>query len=170
MLIMAPPLRSKNNVEALWKCLETGWVDTLGSDHAPHTLSEKSASSVWDVKVGLPGLETTLPLILTQVRKNRLSLGQVVQLLAEKPAEIYGLKDRGYLEQGLNADLTVVDFNQKFKIDAAKLKSKAKYSPFNGWDVVGKPVKTFVDGSLVFDEGEIVAKTGSAPIVRRVSV
>jgi dihydroorotase-like cyclic amidohydrolase len=64
----------------------------------------------------------------------------------------------------------VVDFNQKFKIDAAKLKSKAKYSPFNGWDVVGKPVKTFVDGSLVFDEGEIVAKTGSAPIVRRVSV
>jgi dihydroorotase (multifunctional complex type) len=170
MLIMAPPLRSKNNVEALWKCLETGWVDTLGSDHAPHTLSEKSASSVWDVKVGLPGLETTLPLILTQVRKNRLSLGQVVQLLAEKPAEIYGLKDRGYLEQGLNADLTVVDFNQKFKIDAAKLKSKAKYSPFNGWDVVGKPVKTFVDGSLVFDEGEIVAKTGSAPIVRRASV
>ncbi len=170
MLIMAPPLRSKSNVDALWKGVETARVDTLGSDHAPHSLSEKSASSVWDVKVGVPGLETTLPLILTQVRKNRLSLGQAVQLLAEKPAEIYGLKDRGYLEQGLNADLTVVDFNQKFKIDASKFKSKAKYSPFNGWDVVGKPVKTFVDGSLVYDEGEIVAKTGSASIVRRENV
>ena len=66
----------------------------------------------------------------------------MVQLLAEKPAEIYGLKDRGYLEQGMNADLTVVDFNNKFKIDASKFKSKAKYSPYDGWEVLGKPVKT----------------------------
>ena len=100
MLIMAPPLRNKDQVEALWKGLETGSVDTLGSDHAPHALSEKSASSVWDVKVGVPGLETTLPLMLTQVRKNQLSLAQVVQLLAEKPAEIYGLNDRGQLRTG----------------------------------------------------------------------
>ena len=118
----------------VWK---QGWVDTLGSDHAPHALSEKSASSVWDVKVGVPGLETTLPLILTHVKKNRLSLAQAVQLLAEKPAEIYGLNDRGRLEQGKNADLTVVDFNSKFKIDASKFKSKAKYSPYDGWEVVG---------------------------------
>ena len=170
LLIMAPPLRSKNHVEALWKGLEAGWVDALGSDHAPHALSEKSASSVWDVKVGVPGLETTLPLILTLVKKNRLSLAQAVQLLAEKPAEIYGLNDRGRLEQGKNADLTVVDFNRKFKIDASKFKSKAKYSPYDGWEVQGKPVKTFVNGLLVFDEGEIVAKAGSGSIVRRGNV
>ena len=170
LLIMAPPLRSKNHVEALWKGLEAGWIDALGSDHAPHALSEKSASSVWDVKVGVPGLETTLPLILTLVKKNRLSLAQVVQLLAEKPAEIYGLNDRGRLEQGKNADLTVVDFNRKFKIDASKFKSKAKYSPYDGWEVQGKPVKTFVNGLLVFDEGEIVAKAGSGSIVRRGNV
>jgi dihydroorotase (multifunctional complex type) len=167
MLIMAPPLRTKSHVEALWRGLEEGSVDTLGSDHSPHALSEKSASSVWDVKVGLPGLETTLPLILTQVKKNRLSLFQVIQLLAEKPAEIYGLNDCGRLEQGKNADLSVIDFNQKFKIVASKFKSKAKYSPYDGWEVVGKPVKTFVNGSLVFDEGEIVAKAGSGSIVRR---
>ena len=129
MLIMAPPVRSKDQVEALWKGLEAGWIDSLGSDHAPHTLEEKSASSVWDVKVGVPGLETTLPLILTEVRKNRLSLNQALSLLAEKPAEIFGLSDRGRLEQGKNADLTVVDFNSKFKIDASKFKSKAKFSP-----------------------------------------
>ena len=171
LLIMTPPLRSKNHVEALWKGLEAGWIDALGSDHAPHALSEKSASSVWNVKVGVPGLETTLPLILMLVKKNRLSLAQAVQLLAEKPAEIYGLNDRGHLEQGKNADLTVVDFNRKFKIDASKFKSKAKYSPYDGWEVQGKLVKTFVNGLLVFDEeGEIVAKAGSGSIVRRGNV
>jgi dihydroorotase len=167
MLIMAPPLRDKIQVEALWKALEEGSVDTLGSDHAPHALSEKSASSIWDVKIGVPGLETTLPLMLTQVRKNRLSLTQVVQLLAEKPAEIYGLNNCGRLEKGKNADLTIVDFNQKFKIDASKFKSKAKYSPYDGWEVAGKPVRTYVDGLLVFEEDEIVAKAGIGSIVRR---
>jgi dihydroorotase len=167
LLIMAPPLRSENHIEALWKGLEDGWVDALGSDHAPHALSEKSAGSVWDVKVGVPGLETTLPLIITQVKKNRLTFAQAVQLLAEKPAEIFGLTGSGRLEQGRNADLTVVDFNCKFKIDASKFKSKAKYSPYDGWEVQGKPVKTIVNGLLVFDEGEIVAKAGSGIIVRR---
>ena len=167
MLIMAPPLRGKSHVEALWRGLDTGSVDALGSDHAPHALAEKSASSVWDVKVGVPGLETTLPLLLTFVKKNQLSLTQLVKLLAEGPAEIYGLTNCGRLEQGKNADLTVVDFNQKFKIDASKFNSKAKYSPYDGWEVVGKPVKTFVNGLLVFEEGEIVAKTGTGSIIRR---
>ena len=71
---MAPPLRDKIHLEALWKGLEDGAVDTIGSDHAPHTKEEKSASSVWDVKVGVPGLETTLPLIMTLIKKNRLTI------------------------------------------------------------------------------------------------
>ena len=167
LVIMAPPLRSEEQVEALWKSVDDGTVDTLGSDHAPHALSEKSSDNVWDVKVGVPGLETTLPLILTQVKKNRLTLAQAVHLLAEKPAEIFGMEDSGRLEQGKNADLTVVDYNQKFKIDASKFKSKAKYSPYNGWEVNGKPSKTFVNGLLVYDEGEIVVKPGSGSIVRR---
>lgn len=168
MVIMAPPLRNKSNVDALWRGLENGSIDTIGSDHAPHALNEKSADNVWDVKVGLPGLETTLPLILTLVKKNQLSLVQAVRLLAEKPAEIYGLIDRGRLEEGKNADLIIVDYNKRFKIDASKFKSKAKYSPYNGWEVVGQPVKTLVNGLVVFDEGEIVATPGSASIIRRV--
>jgi dihydroorotase (multifunctional complex type) len=166
MLIMMPPLRSPNHIEALWKGIADGWVDVIGSDHAPHTLDEKSAGSVWDVKVGVPGLETTLPLMLTMVKKNRVSLEQVVHLLAEKPAEIFRLKDRGTLEQGQKADLTVVDFNRKFKIDASKFHSKAKYSPYDGWEVQGKPVKTYVNGLLVMDDGEIVAKPGSGEVIR----
>jgi dihydroorotase (multifunctional complex type) len=166
MAIMAPPLRSKPHVNALWKGLEDGDVDTIGSDHAPHAQTEKAANNVWEVKVGIPGLETTLPLMITAVRKNRLSLSQVVQFLAEKPAEIYGLTNCGRLEQGKQADLTIVDLNQQFKINAAKFKSKAKFSPYDGWEVYGKPIKTIVNGTLVFDEGEIVAKGGSGFIVR----
>jgi dihydroorotase len=166
MLTMMPPLRGERHIEALWKGIADGWVDVLGSDHAPHALSEKSAGSVWDVKVGVPGLETTLPLMLTMVRKKRISLPRVIQLLSEKPAEIFNLIDRGSLAQGNKADLVVVDYNQKFRVDASKFQSKAKYSPFDGWEVQGRPVKTFVNGILVMDEQEIMVKPGSGEVIR----
>ena len=162
-----PPLRTRENVLALWRSVKEGTVDTIGSDHAPHTLQEKNAASVWDIKAGVPGLETTLPLILTVVHKNRLSLTRAIQLLSEKPAEIFQLHDRGHLEPGKNADLAVVDFNAKWIIDASKFKSKAKFSPFDKWEVQGKPVKTFVNGQLVLDEGEIVTKPGIGKLARR---
>lgn len=166
LVIMAPPLRSKLHVEALWKGIEDGSVDTLGSDHAPHTQEEKMSGNIWDVKPGVAGLETTLSLVMTLVKKGRLSLSQVVGLLAEKSAEIYGLIDRGRLEKGKNADLTIVDFNRQYKIDASKFKSKAKFSPYNGWEVWGKPVKTIVNGQVVFEDGEVIAKGGVGSILR----
>ena len=166
MLTIMPPLRGENNIEALWKGVNTGWVDVIGSDHAPHALREKSAGSVWDVEAGVPGLETTLPLMLTMVRKNRISLGHLVHLLSQKPAELFNLKDRGKLTQGRNADLTVIDFKRKFKINASKFYSKAKFSPFDGWEVQGCPVRTFVNGLSVMDEKEIVGKAGSGRIIR----
>ncbi len=165
--VTMPPLRSSEHVDALWKGIAEGTVDTIGSDHAPHTLEEKENRSIWDVKVGIPGLETTLPLMLTMVHKNRLTLARVVKLLIERPAEIFHIPNRARLEQGKNADLVVVDFRQKFKIDASKFLSKAKFSPFNGWEMQGKPVKTFVNGNLTMDDGAIVAKPGTGTIVRR---
>jgi dihydroorotase len=166
MLTIMPPLRGKSNIEALWKGVANSWVDVIGSDHAPHTLSEKSAGSVWDVKVGVPGLETTLPLMLTMVRKNKTSLGRMVQLLSEKPAELFNLRDRGSLAQGKNADLVVIDFKRKFRINASKFHSKAKFSPFDGWQVQGCPVKTYVNGLPIMDDMEIVAKAGSGKIIQ----
>ena len=166
LAIMTPPLRNRLQVDALWKGLGDRSVDTIGSDHAPHALEEKSANSVWDVKPGVPGLEVTLPLLLTMVRKNKITINQVVSLLSEKPAKIYGLSDRGRLETGLVADLTIVDYNRLFKIDASKFKTKAKFSPYNGWDVYGKSVKTIVNGTLVYDEGDIVAKGGVGAVLR----
>ena len=166
MLAMMPPLRSSSQVEALWNGIANGQVDVLGSDHAPHTLEEKSADRIWDAKVGVPGLETTLPLMLTQVAKQKLTLDRLVQLFSEKPAEIFKLKGRGRLEKGAKADLVAVDFKRKFKIDASKFHSKAKFSPYDGWEVQGNPVKTLVGGVLVMDEQEIVAKPGSGKIIR----
>lgn len=161
-----PPLRSRRDVEALWNALKLGLIDTIASDHAPHTIEEKKTESVWDTKPGIPGLETTLPLLLTQVNKKRLTLQEMVRLTSEKPATIFHLKDRGRLKEDYWADLVVVDMKQEHKVDSSKFFSKAKYSPFDGWKVKGKPLKTFVNGQLVYDDGEIVAKPGTGQIIR----
>jgi dihydroorotase len=87
--------------------------------------------------------------------------------MSEKPAEIFGLEGRGCLREGNCADITVVDLDREFKIDSSKFHSKAKFSPFDGRIVKGKPVKTFVNGKLIMDEGEIVAKAVSGRIIRR---
>jgi dihydroorotase len=167
LALTVPPVREKHHTEALWDGIKKGWIDILASDHAPHSSKEKKAKVIWDVKVGIPNLETMLSLMLTEVKRRRLSIADVVRLMAEKPAEIFKLKGRGCLKEGNNADLTVVDLNRKYKIEASKFHSKAKYSPFDQWTVEGKPVKTFVNGQLIMDDGEIVAKAGSGKIIRR---
>jgi len=161
-----PPLRTKKDVIALWSALKQGLIDVLASDHAPHTIEEKKVESIWDAKPGISGLETTLPLLLTQVSEGHLTIADLVRLTSEKPAEIFNLRNRGCLEEGNWADIVVVDINRKYKIDSSNFYSKAKYSPFDGWSVKGKPTKTFVNGQLVMDEGEIVAKPGTSQIVR----
>jgi len=167
LCLTMPPVRDKPNIEALWNGLQRGSIDTIASDHAPHVLKEKEAESVWDVKVGIPGLETTLPLLLTEVNRGRLSIGDVVRLTAEKPAELFKLKGKGLLKEGSDADLTVVDLYRKHKIDSSRFLSKAKYSPFDGREVEGKPTQTYVNGQLTMDAGEITAKPGSGRIIRR---
>ena len=167
LALTMPPVREKRHIAALWNGIKNSWIDILASDHAPHTLGEKKAKLVWDVKVGIPSLETTLPLLLTEVKCGRLSITHIVRLMSEKPAEIFKLKGKGHLKEGNNADLVAVDLDRKYKIDSSQFHSKAKYSPFDGWNVEGKPVKTFVNGRLVMDEGEIVAEAGSGGIIRR---
>ncbi|MGD8565490.1 MAG: dihydroorotase family protein [Candidatus Bathyarchaeota archaeon] len=165
--LTVPPVREKHHAQALLNGMNDGWIDILASDHAPHTLQEKEGNSVWGIKAGVPGLETMLPLMLTEVNRGRLSIRDLVRLMAEKPAQIFSLKNKGYLVEGGSADLTVIDLTRKFKINAAEFHSKSKHSPFNGLLVKGKPVKTFVGGQLVFDEGQVTGKTGTGEIVRK---
>jgi dihydroorotase (multifunctional complex type) len=167
MSLTVPPVREKVHAEALWMGIKDGTVDVVASDHAPHTLAEKTADVVWNVKTGVVGLETILPLLLTEVNRETLALQDVVRLMAENPAKIFGLKGRGFLGEGNSADLTVIDLKREGKIDASRFHSKAKFSPFDGWRFKGKPVKTFVNGKLVMDDGEIVGSAGSGRVLRR---
>lgn len=167
LAVTMPPLRDKVHVEALWDGIRNGSVDIVASDHAPHAFSEKKAENVWDVKVGVPGLETALPLLLTEVKRGRLSIGDVVRLMSERPSEIFRLRGKGVLKSGYDADFTVVDLDRKHRVIAADFRSKAKYSPFDGRVLAGKAVRTVVGGQLVMEDSEILAKPGSGEIVRR---
>ncbi|MFX0094083.1 MAG: dihydroorotase family protein [Candidatus Hodarchaeota archaeon] len=163
--ITDPPLRTDEDVSVLWSALKGGFIDMVASDHAPHALDEKDVESVWEAKPGIPGLETTLPLLLTQVNKSHLSLAELVRLTATAPANIFHFSNRGSLESGNRADIVVVDMKKEYKIASSVFFSKAKYSPFDGVQVRGKPVKTFVNGRLVMDGGEIVAEFGSGEVI-----
>jgi dihydroorotase len=160
-----PPLRTREDVSALWSALKRSFIDVIASDHAPHAFEEKNVDSVWEAKPGVPGLETTLSLLLTQVNEGCLSLAELVRLTAEEPAKIFRLSERGFLEEGNWADLVVVDVKREYVIDSSVFLSKARYSPFDGMRVKGKAVKTFVNGRLVMDEGEIIAEAGAGEVV-----
>jgi dihydroorotase len=163
--LTVPPLRGRDDMNALCAAIGSGSVDAIASDHAPHTFDEKNIVSVWNAKPGISGLETTLSLLLTQVNQDRFSVADLVRVTAEEPAKIFSLNGRGAIEVGNWADLVVVDMNQERKIDSSLFYSKAKYSPFDGVRVKGVPVKTFVNGVQVMDDGEIVAGAGTGKIV-----
>jgi dihydroorotase len=164
--LVLPPLRTDSDISALWKNLNADVIDTIASDHAPHSWKEKTPESVWDVKPGIAGLETMLPLMLTEVNRGRLTLDQLVRMVCLNPSRIFCFKNRGMLNKGCLADIAVVDLKKEYKIDASEFHSKAKFSPFDGWRVKGAPVKTFANGQLVMDEGEIVAELGIGRLLK----
>ncbi|MEM2913799.1 MAG: dihydroorotase family protein [Candidatus Bathyarchaeia archaeon] len=161
-----PPLRSKITSLMLMRALKKDEVDMVASDHAPHAFYEKINEDPKKISPGFPGLETTLPILLNEVNKGNLTLGQIVKFLAKNPAIRFGIKSKGSLEEGNDADMILVDLKKEFKIDSSKFYSKAKYSPFNGFIGNGRVVKTFVNGVLVMDDGEIVADKGIGKIVK----
>lgn len=149
---MKPPLRSKNDVNALWEAIQSGLVDTIGTDHAPHTLSEKESDKP---PFGVPGLETSLPLMLSAVQDGRLTYDRLRALMCENPADIFGIKDRGKLEAGYYADCVLVDIQHTRPVRGNALHTKCRWSPFEGRFLSGWPKYTFVNGKLVYEEGKI---------------
>ncbi len=164
--LVDPPLRPNNDVRSLQRELGNDVIDIIASDHAPHGLGDKQKPEIWQVAPGIAGLETLLPLMLTQVDKGLLTLQELVRMTSERPAKIFNLKGKGELKEGYSADFVVVDLKAEWKIDSSRFKSKAKFSPFDGLKVKGKPVKTFVNGRLVMEDGEIVASPGQGRILR----
>jgi dihydroorotase len=148
---MNPPLRTKEDREALIEGLLDGTIDIIATDHAPHTAEEKAKGMVL-APLGIVGLETAFPLLYTHfVKKGLLSLYQLVQLITSKPADLFGLP-KGRLQEGAIADITIVDLEKEAEINPKDFASKGQNTPFAGWQVAGWPVATIVDGQVVWCE------------------
>lgn len=147
-----PPLRPPRVRARLLKYLSWGLVDVWATDHAPHSIVEKQ-SGIRECPPGIPGLETSLKLLLTLVNKGLLSLESVATLTNRNPARILGLQGYGCLEPGCTASFTVVDLKREGVIDPTRFYSKAKYTPFSGFRYRGEPVATIVRGYPVYIEG-----------------
>lgn len=151
---MNPPIRSSEHRDALWGAVEEGLIDVFGSDHAPHTIEEK-ARPYPDSPSGMPGVQTMLPVLLNFVTVGRLSVEKIVKMLCERPAELYGIKDKGRISVGFDADLSIVDMGSKFKVSPEWLKSKCGWSPFEGRVMCGRPVHTIVNGAVTVRDSEL---------------
>jgi dihydroorotase len=145
-----PPLRSREDAEALIEAVRAGIVDTFATDHAPHTVEEKS-SGFDQAPFGINGLETAVSVLLDRlVGKGRLSLGRFVEMLSTKPARLLGLGRKGRLVRGADADLTLLDLDKVIVVEPLRFQSKSRNTPFGGWKLRGAPVWTISAGSVVF--------------------
>ena len=147
-----PVIKTKEDQISLWERIKNNQVDTIATDHSPHTVDEKMQVNF---PTGFPGCETMLPLLLNAVNDGLLEIKKVVQLCCENPAKIFKLKGKGFIEEGFDADLAIVDMEMEKEVVNEELFTKCKWSPFNGWRLKGWPVMTIVNGNLVFDDGDI---------------
>jgi dihydroorotase len=161
--LMKPTLKSPADVKALWDGINSGIIDTIGSDHAPHTAEEKKNACY-----GVPGVETMLPLLLNAVNKKKLTLKKVIELCCENPARIFGIKNKGFLKAGYDADIILIDMNLVKEVKNLELFTKCKWSPFDGIKLKGWPVLTIVNGNVVFDNGKITDIKGKEVLFEKI--
>ena len=151
---MNPPIREKYHQEELWKGLLDGTIDCIATDHAPHTLEEKNLP-YGQAPSGMPGVETSLTLMLNEVSKGRIKLEKIVQLMSENPANIYKMKNKGFIKPGYDADITIVDMNKEKTILNESMKTKCGWTAFNGVKTKGWVQYTIVNGNIIYNDGKL---------------
>lgn len=151
---MNPPLRSHHDNEVLWQALLDGVIDFIATDHAPHTLEEK-AKGYPNTPSGMPGVETSLPLMLTQAMQGRCTVAQVSNWMSTAVAKAYGIPKKGAIAPGYDADLILVDLDNYHPVLREELQTKCGWSPFEGWNLTGWPVYTIVGGQVVYEKGKL---------------
>lgn len=149
---MKPRLKTENDQKALWDGIKSGAIDIISTDHAPHLKEEKEKSNY---PFGVPGLETMLPLLLDAFNKNLIDLQTIIKLCCENPAKIFRIKNKGFVKEGYDADLVIVDMNKRQAVRAEDLMTKCKWSPYEGKILKGWPATTIVNGNIVYDNGRI---------------
>jgi len=151
---MNPPIRHPEDNAALWAGLHDGAIDFIATDHAPHTLEEKRKPYP-ESPAGMPGVETSLPLMLTEMKAGRCTLAEIQKWMCHGPATAYGIRNKGRILEGWDADLTLVDIEHARPVRNEEMFTKVRWSPFNGRDLYGWPVYTIVGGQVAYDHGKI---------------
>jgi dihydroorotase len=149
---MNPSLKSADDNRRLWEALRDGRIQVIATDHAPHTLEEKRKPYPQSPS-GMPIVENSLALMLNEVHRGRCSLEQVVQWMCDAPARVWDIVDKGRIEEGYDADLVLVDLNRRHTIRNAEQLTKCGWSAWDGVELVGLPVRTWVRGQEVFRDG-----------------
>lgn len=160
---MNPPVRDARHRDAIWQGIRNGTVDILGSDHAPHTLEEKSKTYPASPS-GMTGVQTLVPVMLDHVNAGRLTLERFVDLSSHGPSRIFGIASKGRIAAGYDADFTVVDLKRRETITNKWVASKSGWTPYDGMTVTGWPVGTIVRGSIVMRDGQLLAKGHGQPV------
>jgi dihydroorotase len=160
---MNPPVRDDRHREAIWAGVASGVADVLGSDHAPHTRAEKEHPYP-ESHSGMTGVQTLLPIMLDHVNAGRLTLERLVDLTSHGPQRIFGLRGKGRIAVGYDADLSIVDMQRRQTITDQWIRSKSNWTPYHGVSVQGWPVGTMVRGRRVMWEGEIAGPATGQPV------
>ena len=161
---MNPPLRDKSHYDRLWYAVRNNYNDTIGSDHAPHLKINKDKEYP-NSPSGMPGVQTLMPVMLNHVNEGKLTLNQLINLVCENPVKIFGIKNKGFIKEGYDADFTIVDMNKIIEIKNEDIESKCKWSPFNGDKFKGTPVATVINGDIKMKDGEIIGDPSGKPLI-----
>ncbi len=160
---MNPPLRTKEHYDRLWAAIKNNVVDVLGSDHAPHLKANKDKEYP-NSPSGMPGVQTIFPIMLNHVNEGKLTLQQLINLMCENPCKIFGIKNKGLIKEGFDADLTIADMNKEVIIKNEMIASKCGWTPFHNSKVKGFPEGTIVNGNLVMSGGKVIVESKGKPL------
>ena len=160
---MNPPIRDKSHYDRLWYGVRNNFNDTIGSDHAPH-LKENKEKIYPSSPSGMPGVQTLLPIMLNHVNDGKLTIKQLIRLICENPIKIFNIKDKGFIRESFDADLTIIDMNKISTIDNNNIASKCEWTPFHGKKVKGFPVYTIVNGITKMKNGSILGEPEGEPL------
>ena len=160
---MNPPIREQRHQDELWRGMLDGTIECIATDHAPHTLEEKKLP-YGKSPAGMPGVQTSLPLMLNEVSNKKISMEQVVEWMCENPAKVYNIKNKGFLKVGYDADITIVDMNLEKTISSSEMESKCGWTVFDGQKIKGAPIITIVNGNIVYQNGKILDTIKGRPV------
>tara|TARA_B100001113_G_scaffold232071_1_gene190624 strand:- start:55 stop:1374 length:1320 start_codon:yes stop_codon:yes gene_type:complete len=151
---MNPPIRERYHKEGLWEGLLDGTINCIATDHAPHTIEEKNLP-FGQAPAGMPGVETSLPLMLNHTHTSNIDIKHIVKWMCENPAIIYKIKNKGFIKEGYDADITIVDMDKEKIVSGKNMQSKCGWSAFDGKNIKGWPIITIVNGNIVY-ENEVI--------------